>query len=72
MYPNEMATRLSNLRMWDYSALPVQNATLEDFDLLEVERLRRVTIQNTELKNHEICSNAHSNTRSTRWDVHWI
>ena len=40
MFPNEMSTRLSDLRLLDYSVLPLHNATLEDFDLLEIERLK--------------------------------
>lgn len=41
MYPTEVATRLSDLRLLDYSAMLLQEATLQDFDLLELERLRR-------------------------------
>lgn len=40
MFPNEMSTRLSDLRLLDYSVLPLYDATLEDFDLLEIERLK--------------------------------
>ena len=32
MFPTEMATRLSDLRLLDYSALTVREATVEDFD----------------------------------------
>lgn len=41
MYPTEVSTRLSDLRLLDYSAMLLQEATIEDFDLLELERLRR-------------------------------
>lgn len=44
MYPNEMATRLSDLRLLDYSALPIQSATTEAFDPIEVERLRKTIL----------------------------
>ena len=40
MYPSEFATRLSDLRMLDYSAMPVTEATLSDFDPVEIEHLR--------------------------------
>ena len=42
MYPTEIATRLSDLRLLDYSAMMVFDGTLADIDPLEVERLRRV------------------------------
>ena len=60
MYPNEMATRLSDLRLLDYTALPLQEATTEDFDPLEMERLRTTIIANdgdkalTELSDEEL------------------
>lgn len=41
MYPTEVATRLSDLRLLDYSAMILQEATVQDFDSLELERLRR-------------------------------
>lgn len=41
LYPSEITTRLSDLRLLDYSAMPLQEATVEDFDLLEIERLRK-------------------------------
>ena len=44
MYPAEFATRLSDLRMLDYSSLPVEEATIDDFDVLEVERLRKLIL----------------------------
>jgi len=40
MYPVEMPTRLSNLRLLDYSAMTVSEASIADFDPLEIERLR--------------------------------
>jgi len=42
MYPAEFATRLSDLRMLDYSAMPVLEASIDDFDKLEVERLKKL------------------------------
>ena len=44
MYPTEIATRLSDLRLLDYSAMMVLEATTDDFDLLEIERLRRLIL----------------------------
>ena len=44
MYPSEFATRLSDLRMLDYSAMPILEATIGDFDKLEVERLRKLIL----------------------------
>lgn len=44
MYPNEMATRLSDLRLLDYSALPIQDASVEDFDPIEIERLKKTIL----------------------------
>lgn len=41
MYPNESATRLSDLRLLDYTALALSEADPDDFDPLEIERLRR-------------------------------
>ena len=49
MYPTTFATRLSDLRLLDYSAMPLLESSLEDFDPLEVERLRQlVTTYNGE------------------------
>ncbi len=42
MYPSEFATRLSDLRMLDYSTMPVLQAEICDFDPIETERLRRL------------------------------
>lgn len=44
MYPAEFATRLSDLRTLDYSAMPVLQASTDDFDLGEVERLRKLIL----------------------------
>lgn len=44
MYPAEYATRLSDLRMLDYSAMTIIQASIDDFDLAEVERLRQVIL----------------------------
>ncbi len=41
MYPNEITTRLSDLRLLDYSALVVFDGSYEDIDFIEIERLRR-------------------------------
>ncbi len=42
MYPTAFATRLSDLRLLDYSAMPVLQSSIEDFDPLEVQRLRQL------------------------------
>lgn len=42
MYPFEIATRLSSLSLLDYSAQPVPDATIEDLDVVERERLRNI------------------------------
>lgn len=42
MYPYEFTSRLSDLRMLDYSAMPIQQSSLEDFDPIEVEHLRNI------------------------------
>lgn len=44
MYPIEITTRLSDLRMLDYSAMALVNTTIDDFDPLEVERLRQLIL----------------------------
>ena len=44
MYPYEITTRLSELSLLDFSAQPVPGAVLEDFDPLEIERLRRMVM----------------------------
>ena len=42
MYPTAFATRLSDLRLLDYSAMPLFQSNIEDFDSLEVNRLRQL------------------------------
>ena len=42
MYPTTFATRLSDLRLLDYSAMPLLQSNIGDFDSLEVERLRQL------------------------------
>ncbi len=44
MYPTEIATRLSDLRLLDYSTMMVLEGTMADIDPLEVERLRRIIL----------------------------
>lgn len=44
MYPAEFASRLSELRMIDYSAMPVLECSIDDFDPLEIEHLRNVIL----------------------------
>lgn len=42
MYPHETNSRLSSLRLLDYSALPVPEAVYSDLDPVERERLRNI------------------------------
>ncbi len=44
MYPTEIATRLSDLRLLDYSTMIVLEGTQADIDPLELERLRRIIL----------------------------
>ncbi len=44
MYPTEIATRLSDLRLLDYSTMMILEGTLADIDSLEIERLRRIIL----------------------------
>lgn len=44
MYPFEIATRLSELSLLDFSAQPVPGARYEDIDPLERERLRKIIL----------------------------
>lgn len=44
MYPSEFATRLSDLRMLDYSAMPVSQTRMTDFDPIEIEHLRKLIL----------------------------
>lgn len=51
MYPPMFATRLSDLRLLDYSAMPVYQSSVKDFDLIEVERLRNMILSFNGEKN---------------------
>ena len=51
MYPSEFATRLSDLRMLDYSAMPLLQCTLNDFDPVEIEHLRNLILSYNGEKN---------------------
>ena len=42
MYPYEIATRLSSLSLFDYSAQPVPDSEYSDLDAVERERLRNI------------------------------
>ena len=44
MYPTELSSRLSDLRLLDYSAMILSEATLDDFDAIEIDRLRRTVL----------------------------
>ena len=44
MYPTEIATRLSDLRLLDYSTMIVLEGSMADIDPLELERLRRIVL----------------------------
>ena len=44
MYPTELSTRLSAIRLLDYSAMIVSDASCDDFDPLETERLRKIIL----------------------------
>lgn len=46
MYPHEISTRLSELRLLDYSAMILPNSTLEDFDMVEIARLKSLVVNN--------------------------
>ena len=41
MYPSEIATRLSDLRLLDYSTILIPEASMNDFDPLELDRMRK-------------------------------
>lgn len=51
MYPAEFSTRLSDLRMLDYSAMPIMECTMDDFDPLETEHLRNLILSYNGEKN---------------------
>ena len=42
MYPYEFATRMSDLRMLDYSAMPIKQSSTDDFDPIEINRLKNI------------------------------
>lgn len=42
LYPSMFATRLSDLRLLDYSAMPLLQSSIKEFDPIEVERLKRL------------------------------
>ena len=44
MYPAEYATRLSDLRLLDYSAMPLFQSSVDDFDSGEVSRLKQLIL----------------------------
>lgn len=44
MYPTVFATRLSDLRLLDYSSMPLLDSSINDFDQIEVEHLRQVIL----------------------------
>lgn len=44
MYPTEISTRLSDLRLLDYSTMMILEGSLSDIDPLEVERLRHIIL----------------------------
>ena len=51
MYPYEIATRLSELSLLDFSAQPVPGAKYKDLDPLERERLRKIILAYNGEKN---------------------
>ncbi|MBP5452633.1 MAG: hypothetical protein J6Y16_10400 [Treponema sp.] len=46
MYPHEISTRLSELRLLDYSAQVLAGSSMDDFDSLELARLRNLIENN--------------------------
>ena len=46
MFPHEISTRLSELRLLDYSAQVLSTAKIEDFDKVEIARLRNLISAN--------------------------
>ena len=60
MYPTELTTRLTQLSLLDHSAMPVSDSSVEDFDPLEIERLRKIILSYDgdktllELRNEDI------------------
>ncbi|MBQ7160992.1 MAG: putative DNA binding domain-containing protein, partial [Clostridia bacterium] len=39
MYPTEISSRLSDIRLLDYSSMPLTEASVDDFDSIETDRL---------------------------------
>lgn len=60
LYPYEIATRLSSLSLFDYSAQPVPDSEYSDLDVVERERLRNIIrayrgeVALLELDDHEL------------------
>lgn len=46
MYPHEISTRLSELRLLDYSAQIMAGSTIDDFDNIEISRLKSLIAEN--------------------------
>lgn len=51
MYPYEISTRLSDLRKLDFSAQPIQDGSLQDFDPKQLVRLRSMILNQNEDKS---------------------
>ncbi len=51
MYPQMFATRLSDLRLLDYSAMPLLESSINDFDPIELERLKNLIMAYNGEKN---------------------
>lgn len=70
MYPHEFVTRLSDLKRLDYSAQPMLESSVKDFDPIELERLRKIisTYQSSdrnllELTDEELEKSLHLTTQ---------
>ena len=46
LYPYEIITRLSTIGQLDYSSFPVPDSTINDFDPVEIQRLRSILMRN--------------------------
>lgn len=46
LYPYEIITRLSSLGQLDYSSFPIPDSTIDDFDPIELQRLRNILTRN--------------------------
>ena len=69
MYPYEITSRLSDLRLLDFSIQPLEEATIQDFDPVNIERLKAI-IQNRDgdkallgLSTEALLSTLHITTR---------